>query len=71
MIADAVGHLSHQERPMKKSPVAHAGKQPPRLSLRSETVRMLTQHELILIVAGNCVQGSSHTHNETNALGVC
>lgn len=56
---------------MKKSPVAHAGKQPPRLSLRSETVRMLTQHELTLIVAGNCVQGSSHTNNETNAFGIC
>jgi hypothetical protein len=56
---------------MKKSFVAHANKQHPKLSLRSETVRMLTQHELTLVVAGNCVNGSSQTNHETNLVGIC
>ncbi len=56
---------------MKKSPIAHASKQLRKLALRSETIRMLTEHELTIVVAGNCVNGSSQTHIETNLLGIC
>ncbi|HSK04188.1 MAG TPA: hypothetical protein VK932_23200 [Kofleriaceae bacterium] len=56
---------------MKKSTTAHARKQLPKLSLRSETVRMLTEHELTLVAAGNCVNGSGQTHISTNLLGIC
>ncbi len=56
---------------MKKSPSAHCSKQPRKLSLRSEIVRMLTEHELTLVAAGNCVNGSGQTQIGTNLVGVC
>lgn len=56
---------------MKKSPFTHARKQPHKLSLRSETIRMLTEHELTLVAAGNCMNGSAVTQNNTVTLGIC
>jgi hypothetical protein len=43
-----------------------------KLSLRSEMLRILTEQELALVVAGNCVNGSQESHGiPTGLLGVC
>jgi hypothetical protein len=43
-----------------------------KLSLRSETVRILTERELILVAAGNCVNGSMISQGTvTNLVGAC
>jgi hypothetical protein len=57
---------------MKKSDSTHNNSKTHKLSLRSETVRILTERELILVAAGNCVNASSYSQNTTsNLVGVC
>ncbi len=55
---------------MKKSITSHRNVGITRLSLRSETIRMLTERELTLVVAGNCVKASGFSQNiTTNVIG--
>lgn len=43
-----------------------------KMSLRSETLRVLTQQELAVVAAGNCVNGSHMSQETATALiGVC
>jgi len=41
-----------------------------RISLRSQTLRILTARELTLVVAGNCLNGSMLSQS-TNLVGLC
>jgi hypothetical protein len=43
-----------------------------KLSLRSEMIRILTEQELALVMAGNCMNGSQASHGiPTGVVGVC
>jgi hypothetical protein len=44
---------------------AHAG--PDKLSLRTETLRILTERELILVAAGNCLNASAYSQQTTTS----
>jgi hypothetical protein len=57
---------------MKKSKATHKYVDRSKLSIRLETVRILTEHELSLVVAGNCVYGSAYTQQaDTKIVGTC
>ena len=57
---------------MKKSNSTQNRSQTDKLSLRSETIRILTERELILVAAGNCVTGSMESQaTAANLDGVC
>ena len=57
---------------MKKSSFTHDNSKAHKLSLRSETVRILTERELILVAAGNCVNASTQSQNiASNLVGAC
>lgn len=46
---------------MKKSHGSHRHANSNKLTLRGETVRILTDRELTVVIAGNCVYGSVPT----------
>ncbi len=55
---------------MKKPFTAHRNTGLAKLSFRSETIRVLTERELTLVVAGNCVKASEFSQNTaTNVIG--
>jgi hypothetical protein len=57
---------------MKKSSITNNDSKPGRLSFRPETIRILTERELTLVVAGNCVKGSVVSQATTSTLvGTC
>jgi hypothetical protein len=57
---------------MKKSDSTHTNSKTHKLSLRAETVRILTERELILVAAGNCVNASMQSQISTaNLVGAC
>ena len=57
---------------MKKTNSTQNRSQADKLSLRSETIRILTERELFLVAAGNCVKASMDSQNSTTYLnGVC
>jgi len=57
---------------MKKSNPARGNLKFKQLSLRSETIRILTERELTLVRAGNCLEGSVVTQDAAMALaGAC
>lgn len=58
---------------MKNLTIARRKAATHKLSLHAETIRMLTGQELTLVVAGNCLNGSSGTQNTspTTFAGAC
>jgi hypothetical protein len=57
---------------MKKSTstLMSAGNQ--KLSFRPETIRVLTERELTLVAAGNCLKASAHSQETSSEqLGIC
>jgi hypothetical protein len=57
---------------MKKPEISHRSTKTDKLPLRSETIRILTERELTLVVAGDCIYASLATQKTaTNAAGVC
>jgi hypothetical protein len=57
---------------MKKSMIARKNAATHKLSLHSETIRMLTGRELTLVVAGNCLDGSMASQiTSTMFAGAC
>ena len=57
---------------MKRTVTSSTDPRADRLALRSETIRMLTERELVLVVAGNCLQASLITQNATtDRVGIC
>jgi hypothetical protein len=57
---------------MKKSLIKYAHEKASTLTLRRETLRILTARELTLVTAGNCVNGSHQSQvSDFNLLGVC
>lgn len=75
-------HLAINQRPgmhrsfrwgvdMKRTITSHRNVGFNKLSLRAETIRTLTERELILVVAGNCVNASMFSQNTTTNLIGC
>jgi hypothetical protein len=57
---------------MKRSSWGARDSKSQKMSLRSETLRVLTQQELAVVIAGNCVNGSQISQETTAALlGIC
>lgn len=56
----------------RRSRVAHDRLKSVRLALRAETLRALTAQELVLVAAGNCLNGSYDSQRTTlNLAGTC
>jgi hypothetical protein len=56
---------------MKKSRIKYAHEKAPTLSLRRETLRILTARELTLVAAGNCLNGSDPSQvTAANLVGI-
>ncbi len=63
---------AREELPMKKSGIECNHEKIPTLTLRRETLRILTARELRLVAAGNCANGSHQTQGSaTNLVGIC
>lgn len=56
---------------MKKPNPSRDHTRPDKLSLRSETLRILTERELILVAAGNCLNASVYSQTTADAGGTC
>jgi len=56
---------------MKKPNLAYNAAGTNGLFLRAETIRILTKRELILVAAGNCLNGSAITQSPTTLAGIC
>lgn len=57
---------------MKKHDIARNNARINKLALRSETIRVLSEQELTLVVAGNCLNASVYSQTtSTNLPGVC
>ena len=57
---------------MKKSQVTRPDPSRRKLALRSETVRILTEREITLVAAGNCVHASVNSQsNLLDPAGAC
>jgi len=57
---------------LDRSRIAYDRSKSDKLSLRSQTLRILTERELTLVMAGNCVNGSIYSQGSTaNLIGGC
>lgn len=56
---------------MKKFNIARNNDKANKLQLRPETIRILTAHELALVAAGNCMNGSGHSNVNPTQFGIC
>lgn len=56
---------------MKKSATDNRNFTLRKMPFRHEAIRVLTTHELTLVVAGNCLYGSGVSHSVPNLAGVC
>ena len=57
---------------MKKPDASPRRMKTNKLSLRIETIRILTERELTLVLAGNCVNASAYSQNtSSNLAGGC
>ena len=57
---------------MKKPLASYRNTKTSKLSLRSDTIRILTERELTLVVAGNCIDASMISQKiTTNLAGIC
>ena len=54
---------------MKKLKLSPDHATPDKLSLRAETLRLLTERELILVAAGNCMNASAYSQGSTTLPG--
>lgn len=57
---------------MKKSMTRRESTEPQKLSFRPETIRILTEQQLTLVAAGNCLNASMYSQNSTaGQFGTC